>query len=744
MFHETYFLFSFSQIQSPQISLPSGFYEDDFQVSIFHSDPEITILYTLDGSEPTIENLTGKVWNYKKSYPVHPGQPFGELFTDTLWTYEYTSPILIKNRTAEETVLAAVNTTIWPEEVSITGSVYKGTVIRARAYLEETQEYSETISRNYFVDPLGRARFGMPVIALSLNNDSFYSYEEGINVPGILFDEWRQNNPTLPLDGFAPANYHLRGSETEQTIHFNFFEENGEEILNHNAGLRINGNYTRIAPNKSFRLYAKNAYGENNFRHQFFKEYNLAKFKRLILRNSGNDGNASFFRDAFMHTMAKNLHFDIQESRPAIVFINGEYNGIRNIRERYDKKYFESIHDVPEESLDFLENEGVVKEGDAVYYQEMISFFENNSLQDDAVLEQAYSYLEPVNYTDYYATNIFCANTDWPDGNYLFWRHKISYNPNSGLGAKDGRFRWLLKDLDWGFFLHQRERNGFEQNTLDWATRGIPPTLIMRKLLENEGYKKYFITRFADLLNTTFKEDRLVSIIEDFAAIYESEIAENERRWTNYAYNLPKWQEDVERMKNFALNRPEFQREHLLEKFNLNGVFELTLQVSNENHGFIHLNTIDINPETDGIEEEVYPWKGIYFKNIPVTLYPVAKEGYKFSHWSGDLSSTEAEISLTLNEDTSLTANFIPETVSVSDSDFSKTQVFPNPVNDIIYIQSPSSLDSFRIYDLQGRLVKSGKIQENVVNLDNLTAGLYLLRLRSQSGAISQIKLIKK
>src|SRR5699024_4232371 len=268
--------------EAPEISKASGFYEENFEVAITHSNPDVTILYTLDGSEPTLDNLSGKVWHYKKDYPLFPGEDFGDLFQDTIRTFEYTGPIQMENRTTEETVLKDVYATVLRYNVQANGELFKGNILRARAYDADLDEYSETVSANYFITPEGQNRYSIPVLALSVDNDKFYGYEEGIGVPGVLFDEWRTDNPNAPMDGFAPANYQVRGSETEQHIHFNYFE-NGEEILNHDAGLRINGGYTRSYPNKSLRLYAKSGYGKKNFKHNIVDGYDVNKFKRLIL-----------------------------------------------------------------------------------------------------------------------------------------------------------------------------------------------------------------------------------------------------------------------------------------------------------------------------------------------------------------------------------------------------------------------------------------------------------------------------
>lgn len=731
------------ELPPPTFSVNSGFYTETIELTIDHPQNEVIILYSLDGSDPHLENLNGKSWNYKSYYPLLPGDSFGDIQKDTIWTYQYHEPLILENRATQETALEHVYTTIQKHNIRAMGELFKGNVVRAKAYDPDTEEYSETITGNYFITELGTERYSYPVVAISVDNERFYGYEEGINVPGILFDNWREANPDAILTGWEPANYRLTGEETESRINFNYFIE-GEEVLNHDAGMRINGGYTRAMPNKSLRLYAKGGYGESNFRYAFFDDYAVNKFKRLILRNSGNDASSSFFRDAFMHKMAANLNFDVQESKPVVLFINGEYNGLRNLRERYDKKYFNSIHDIPEDELDFLENHVEVKEGDLDFYQEMIDFFNNNSFQDNEIYNQGITYMDPVNFTDYYATNIYAGNNDWPSNNYLFYRHKTAYNPDTPSPVKDGRFRWLLKDLDRGFFLNQLPENGYEGNILEWATRNIESTLLIRRLLENENYKKYFINRFADLLNTTFKENRVFSIINEFQGVYIDGIEENGRRWHTYTAMPQRWLQDVERMKIFAMNRPYFQRQHIIEKFDLEGTFELILNVSNDEHGYIHLNTIAIHPDTDGIREAPYPWMGVYFQNVPVTLRAVPEENYVFSHWSGTINSNEPEITLSLSDDTYVKANFIHESVGVTDMETTSFKIYPNPAGNQIYIQSSIDWETYVVYDLQGRSIKSGSISNATVDLQGMASGTYFIQLKLAGLESKFIRVLKQ
>lgn len=446
-------IITFSQtLAPPKISHTSGFYTDSFYVKITHPDPDVMILYTLDGSEPRIENLTGKVWNYKKIYPTN-GEALGPLLHDTIRTYEYIDSILLKDRSNEPDryadIAASYYMNFWYNSMAKPDSVnvFKGIVLRSVAYLDGI--YSRVITVNYFISPEGKSRYSLPVTCLNVDPELFFSYESGLNVPGLLFDEWRINNPTEPISIWSPGNFRSEGSSSEIRLNFSYFVE-GAQMLSHDAGLRLQGSGSRAYPNRSVRLYAKSEYGVNHFNYPFFSGYSESKFKRVILRNAGQDTQRTMFRDAFIHQASKKMNCDIQEYQPTIVFVNGEYFGLYNIRERFDDKYFEIKYGVDINELDFLENQGYVQEGNNQSYNSLISYLENNSL----IIEENYDYISTLidinNFTDYFITEIFISNIDWPINNVEYWRKRVAYDSTAPYGH-DGRWRWLLKDLDYSF-----------------------------------------------------------------------------------------------------------------------------------------------------------------------------------------------------------------------------------------------------------------------------------------------------
>lgn len=302
------------------------------------------------------------------------------------------------------------------------------------------------------------------------------------------------------------------------------------------------------------------------------------------------------------------------------------------MRERYDKHYFKRVYNIDETELDFLEYNGfLVQEGDFDHYANMIDFIENNNLAISANFDYIKTQMDTDNFTDYFIANIYARNTDWPHNNIEFFRKKTTqYEPNAPFG-QDGRWRWIMKDTDFGFgadggteaYLHNTlvfatSTGGDENTNPEWST------LILRKLLENVYFKNNFINRFADMMNTAYKPERVVSIINEMKSGIEHEILEHGHRWSSIM-SLEQWNDNIDVMVQFAQNRTEQQRNHIRGKFNIEENITAVLNVSDESHGYIKINTIDITSITPGISENPYPWNGIYFKNIPITVKAIAK-----------------------------------------------------------------------------------------------------------------------
>lgn len=643
-------------LNPPTFSTPGGFYGGEFELSLSHSDPTVTIIYTIDGSLPSLDAVGGITYQYKNQYR-RPGDPDGELLTNQFESHVYSENIWVADRSPQPNKLAEISSTYshipnyFPSE-----PLYKGTVVRARA-IKDGAAPSPVVTQSYFISENGENPFELPVISLSLQEDDFFDYEKGMYVAGWHFDQWRDENLDVRATGMSPANWHQRGPEWERPGHLEFYEPGRTQAdLQQDIGIRLHGGQGRIHKHKSLRLYARNAYGESRFNHQFFPDISDNQFNRLILRNSGNDYNRTLFRDAMIQSLAINMRVDTQAYRPSVVFINGEYWGIHNIRERYDRHYLARNYGVDPDNIDYLSNLGDVNEGDAVHYEETLDFLENNSLAVDANYEYFKTRVDTDNFMDYKILNIFADNTDWPASNIDYWRLRTDeYQPNAQEGH-DGRWRWLVYDTDFGFGVNEGAIRA-SNDTMRHATVRLRSRLVLRSLLENDSFRNDFINRFSDLLNANFSSDYVVAVINRMKAVIEPEMGSHIQRWSG-PDSIAHWHDNVNVLVDFAKARPAYQREHLRNHFGLGNDYLLTLDVA-AGQGTVRVNSLTINDNTPGVVGAAYPWSGRYFDGVAIELEALPAPGYEFSHWTGLPEGTPALTTLESAEDLQVTAHFV-------------------------------------------------------------------------------------
>jgi hypothetical protein len=646
---------------TPEFSHKSGFfYGPSFELSLTTEDPDAEIYYTLDGSEPDINCPEGRIYEYTNSYPS------GAKLTREATTHKYDSPISIVDRSEEPYEIAKINTR-FSSSTQLPGSnIFKGTVVRAKAAKEGALS-SETETHTFFVIPEGNSRYDIPVVSIVTDERHLFDYKEGIYVPGKVADVWYDAHPYEKWNGGRPANYNQRGEEWERPAHFEYFNEDMQPALRQNIGIRIHGGWTRAYNMKSLRLYARNSYDTvNTFFYPFFGELpargdpnsRVKSFRRLILRNSGNDYYNTMFRDALMQDILKHLPFCVQAWQPLIHFINGEYWGIINLRERYDEDYIASHFDMDPDDVTILETWGNVGHGilgDRDHFFEILDYAERNSLSAEEHLRWIEKRVDLENLIQYYAVQIYFYNIDWPQNNINFWRKRTNEIFENIPRGHDGRWRWMLYDTDFGMNLY--EQNGHTRNGISRVmseSASDPSSRLFRQLMQNDDFRNRFINAIADQLNSCFKTDHVRDRIDEFNEILSPYRDEHWNRWksgTDEGYS----------MKIFASRRPNYLTDHIISQFNLDGTASLTINREGGG-GHVKVNSITINEELPGIPDKSspYPWEGKYFKGVPVTLKAINTPGYRFFHWeiSGDDNISSRETQLSINKNMEIIAVF--------------------------------------------------------------------------------------
>ncbi len=323
------------------------------------------------------------------------------------------------------------------------------------------------------------------------------------------------------------------------------------------------------------------------------------------------------------------------------------------MRERYDKHFLARKYGVDSENIDLLTGNAWAREGDNRHYRETLETIREHGLEDGRHYEYINTRIDIENYIDYQIAKIFVANTDWPGNNIDFWRYRTDqFEPNAPFG-QDGRWRWLVVDMDFGFHLYSGCEPGNDvctppdHNTLEFAARDDGPgwpnppwsTELFRELLKNEQFRHDFITRYLDQLNTAFLPKRLKQEVLKVSGAIEPEMEEHLERWFSGRnwHHFDRWKYLINnRLLPFAEERPRYARTHLRDFFNLGLFSRLNVDVSDPAAGFVQVNTINITPETPGVTADPWPWSGIYSEKVPVVLKAHPLPGYRFSHWEGE------------------------------------------------------------------------------------------------------------
>lgn len=489
-------------------------------------------------------------------------------------------------------------------------------VIRARLY-EDRAEPGDVATASYIIHD----KFTLPVISLASNPKGFWSDEYGIYVTGTNGIPGNCSN--------EPRNWNM---PWERSVSFEYFDLDGNLQIQFNAGVKIHGGCSRGFNLKSLGIITRNSYGQGSMKYSFFREKNLNEFKGLILRNSGNDFRSTFLRDGVMQAVVHPvMDVDHQAFEPVQVYLNGEYWGIHNLREKVNEHWVTSNYGIPAENLDFLKNGWEVFAGTQEAFNELTAYLEDNSLVYGANYSWVAERVDINSFQDYLISQLFFANTDWPGNNAKYWRDRVN----------NTKWRWILFDMDFGMGLYDftPSKNMFEFATEATGTQWPNPassTLMIRRLFENEAYTEQFVAKYLMHLNTTFAPERVIGIIDSLQMQIYDAYPEHIERWS--VPSMTSWENAVEKLRTYSTQRPGFVLENMKNFFSLGSIVNMIVSPTGVK-GTISANNIDI------------PAKGLsgkYTAGSDIDLRFLPAPGYRFSHW--EISTGNSSVSTLLEK----------------------------------------------------------------------------------------------
>lgn len=379
-------------------------------------------------------------------------------------------------------------------------TINKNSVIKAISYKDNYIE-SDVESRTYLIS----RKHDLPVVSISTTS----SYLFGSN--GI-FTTGNNAETYYPYKG---ANF---WKDIEVPISFEFYE-NGKLGLNFNCGMKIFGGWSRGEAQKSVSIHLREKYGIQEITYPFFED-NINTFSKFILRSGGQDFGKLKIKDAFLQeTLDGQMDIDKQDYRPIVVYINGKYYGIYNIREKTDTSYVERHYGLNEEEFDFIEKNSDVKAGSIDSYNELLTYVKTHDMKSEEAYKYVESQVDLKELANYWVVETYYGQFD--PMNIKFYK------------PENGKWRWILFDLDQTLL-------PYSYNTINWELPFKPyahgngyylNTTLMSNLIKNPKFKSLYIETFAYHLNNTFKPDRMNQILDKMVKEIESEMPYHIDRW---------------------------------------------------------------------------------------------------------------------------------------------------------------------------------------------------------------------
>ena len=547
-------LLSCETIPTPFFSVPEGLYDQPFELEITAPDG-YTIYYTTDGSIPTINSR-----KFKTSITVDPQKNLNKKILSIPTTFLLKEPSWRRYQP------------IWKPP---RGQQNHSTVIRARCF-KNGLGYGK-VENVIYSTPNIIQHHGFQVIHILIEADSLFSSKKGIYVLGDKYYNKQSRiyveNQFENIWGWAhyPANYSQSNKDWIRPAEFILIDSAGKSIFEQTVKIRMDGFSSRYFPLKAIRIIADGNRGDTVLHYPFFDYLSYETFKHIKLRNSSSDMPLTMFRDAMVQQTVRGVRdtkLDIQGYAPAVVYINGNYWGIHNIREKMDENYLAVKYDAPMEMIDLLilrETGFIYSNGDTLSlssFYELIEFIKKNSFDNN---EEAYqhvcSQMDIDNFIDYVIVETYYTNLDWITNNIKTYRINRQTEIMKEQSIEAGKWRWLLYDLDaclWSPELNMVER--FKEDRFIHSDF----SLIFNNLLENKLFREKFKSRYEYIITHYLTTEYVIQCIEYFEDLYQLEMERHIARW-RYPGSIQIWRTNVEEMKDFIRKRPEIVLDQLKE-----------------------------------------------------------------------------------------------------------------------------------------------------------------------------------
>lgn len=576
-------------------------------------------------------------------------------------------------------------------------TINKSTVIRARTF-RPGELPSATATESYIYHP---RELTMPLVSLVIDPPYLYDDTIGISVDGTLepgYPNWRRNwRRPLNLEFFEPD---------EQVSSINQLCE-----IRHGGGQRTR----ELSDFRSYALYAHKRFGNKRFRHEFFPEDKpgITEFKSLFLRNSGNDVGLLQFRDAaIQRSVARNVDLDWQGYRPVITYLNGEYYGMHNLRERSNEANVFANHNKLE-NIDLIEGWKSANEGDLTAFRHFQDFY----AEDGHTLEEFESVMDVGEFMNLMIANMYFANIDFPGGNIRQWRER----------SENARWRWIMYDTDVGLGLYWGRHDfpvyDFLHAQGDFETFPTNPdysTLLWRKLMACPEGRDMWIDRFAVYMGDFLNARHFCPLADRMSAHIDAEFRATAEKW---GFNYERHLQELAFVQQWVTERTPAVYAEMATHFGLGQPRLLSIDARDAPQGFM----------VQGIPVKNAYVDGMWFEQRPLRI---ASDDPELLYWEITTTDDEGNRTTTYAQDKNLTIDIpLAHSLRITACTEHHTGIHLDSVQhglsihshaDRIIINSPAQ-KTMPIHDCAGKLVRTLTMQQGRNVYGGFPAGIYVI-----------------
>ena len=540
----------------------------------------------------------------------------------------FSSPVQVTLGAASGTVRYTLNGAVpTPKSPAYTQPITltSNTVVRARVF-QDGRPNGPIATRTYLI---GETLGTLPYISVVSDPELLFGDRLGIY--------YNQHEP-LVSGGNSARGLRDVYKNKDAPGSLEYFAPGGQAGFRVNGGFRMGGENNWVHAQRALNFALRGAYGDDNLAYDLFPGTGIPNHTSLTLRDGGDAWSMEMLRDGLWSFLQRGqMRVGVSDYRPSVVFINGAYWGLHDVRSRWDDAWFFEHHRLNAADVDHLVYGHLTSsavtlgadKGDTVHWLELLDFAQAHDLNDPMVWAVIESRVDIDSFIDFVASESWGQNTSWLH-NREFWRPR----------TPSGRWQWFLPDMD----------QTFRSSQLSSGVLGemLSSDQLLSRLKASTRFRQRMAQRMAAHADATFRPARVQALLDAMAQEVEPEIARHVARWSSLGgMTIAGRASALADMKKFIDARSDGFLAEIQDRLGLSPAVAVTLAVSGPNQGRIVVQGVPTEPGVHRL-----------FPGIPLDLKAEPAPGYRFVRWNG--APGEASTTLTLTSATTITAEFAP------------------------------------------------------------------------------------